>query len=135
MSAPGYSGTPQLRKLGIVEGTTLAIVNRPRGWEFAEPLPSGTQPDVQVDGSVDVLLAFVDEPTRFDQLPTWARRIFPAGALWVAWPRKSGGHVSGVNENLIREVALPLGIVDVKVAAIDTDWSGLKLMWRKDLRG
>jgi hypothetical protein len=134
--AAGYSGTPQLRKLGIVDGITLAVIARPQDWDFAEPLP----PDLSMAGprartSVDVLLAFVRQPTGLDRLPTWGERIFPAGAIWVAWPRKAAGHVSDVDENLIRESALTLGLVDVKVAAIDTDWSGLKLVWRKELRG
>ncbi len=60
-------------------------------------------------------------------------RIQPAGALWIAWPRKAAGHASEVTENLIRDIALPTGLVDVKVAAIDDDWSGLKLVWRREL--
>ena len=63
-----------------------------------------------------------------------ADRIRPAGALWIAWPRKAAGHRSDVDENLIRDSALAIGLVDVKVAAIDTDWSGLKLVWRKENR-
>jgi hypothetical protein len=63
------------------------------------------------------------------------RRVFPAGAVWVAWPRKAAGHTSDILEQTIRDVALPLGLVDVKVAAIDRDWSGLRLVWRRELRG
>ena len=66
--------------------------------------------------------------------PACAPRIFPAGSRWVAWPRRAGGHQSDITENLLREHALPLGIVDTKVAAIDTDWSGLKFMWRRENR-
>lgn len=62
------------------------------------------------------------------------RRIFPAGALWIAWPRKAAGHVSDVDENLVRDTALLRGLVDVKVAALDTDWSALKIVWRKENR-
>ena len=58
----------------------------------------------------------------------------PVGSLWIAWPRKAAGHVSDVTENAIRDGALELGMVDVKVAAIDTDWSGLKIVWRKENR-
>jgi len=64
------------------------------------------------------------------RLPGLAQRIYPAGALWIAWPRRAGGHHSDITENLIRERALPLGVVDVKVAAIDDDWSGLRMVWR-----
>ena len=63
-----------------------------------------------------------------------ARRIYPAGALWVAWPRRAGGHRSDITDNVIREHALPIGLVDVKVAAIDDDWSGLRLVWRVEHR-
>ncbi len=62
------------------------------------------------------------------------QRIFPAGGLWIAWPRKAAGHVSDVAENDIRDAALARKLVDVKVAAIDTDWSGLKLVWRREHR-
>lgn len=130
----GYSGTPQLRKLGILPGITLAVVDQPDGWTFAEPLHPDVTTETNARTPVDVLLAFVREPRALDPLPVWGARIFPAGAIWVAWPRKAGGHVSDVNENLIRDSALELGLVDVKVAAIDADWSGLKLVWRKELR-
>lgn len=126
----GYSGTPQLKKLGIKPGLRLVVVGRPDGWDFAEPLE-----DVELvpEGPTDVALAFVRERAELD-LATWGQWIFPAGSVWVAWPRKAAGHVSEVDENAIRDAALALGLVDVKVAAIDTDWSGLKIVWRKENR-
>ncbi len=132
MTDAGYSGTPQAKKLGIKPGLTVSVVNRPQGWEF-EAIPDGV---TRVDsGSADVILAFVTNSTEvatcFDTLP---QRIFPAAALWFAWPRKAAGHVSDVDENLIRNTALDRGLVDVKVAAIDTDWSGLKVVWRVENR-
>jgi hypothetical protein len=133
--APGYSGTPQLRKLGITSGIRLAIVSRPRGWTFEEDLP--TDVDVvrsEADGEVDVVLAFVRDPAQLGTLAEWGERVFPSGAIWVAWPRKAAGHVSDVDENAIRHEALAIGLVDVKVAAIDQDWSGLKVVWRKERR-
>jgi hypothetical protein len=134
-SPAGYSGTPQLRKLGIVGGKALAVVAMPRGWSFAEPVPADVQrAKPSAATPVDVLLAFVREPPALASLTAWGERIFPDGAIWIAWPRKAAGHASDVNENLIRDEALALGLVDVKVAAIDTDWSGLKLVWRKELR-
>lgn len=80
------------------------------------------------------MLAFVRVESGLQELPQWGERIFPSGSIWIAWPRKAAGHVSEMTENLIRDEALALGLVDVKVAAIDTDWSGLKLVWRKELR-
>ena len=64
------------------------------------------------------------------RLPDLARRVFPAGALWVAWPRRAAGHASDITDNVVRRHALELGLVDVKVAAIDDDWSGIRLVWR-----
>jgi len=127
----GYSGTPQLKKLGIKPGLRLVVVGADADWEFAEPLE-----DVErvPDGPTDVALVFVRSAAELDGLGTWGEWIFPAGSLWIAWPRKAAGHVSDVTENAIRDGALELGMVDVKVAAIDTDWSGLKLMWRKENR-
>jgi Protein of unknown function (DUF3052) len=127
----GYSGTPQARKLGLVDGCRVDLVGAPAGWELRDP------PAVVWTGraaAADVLLAFVRARVELDAVPSWGERIFPAGALWVAWPRKAAGHRSDVDENAIREAALPLGLVDTKVAAIDEDWSGLKLVWRKDRR-
>lgn len=129
----GYSGTPQLKKLGIVPGVRLDVVGTPASWRFE------TEPDSVervADGEpADVILAFARSARDVAELiPTLGERIRPAGALWIAWPRKAAGHVSDVTENLLRDVALPLGLVDVKVAAIDVDWSGLKLVWRKELR-
>ncbi len=126
----GYSGTPQLKKLGIKPGLRLVVVGRADDWDFAEPLE-----DVELvsPGPTDVALVFVRAAAELD-LATWGQWIFPAGAVWVAWPRKAAGHVSDVDENAIRDAALKLGMVDVKVAAIDTDWSGLKIVWRKENR-
>ena len=69
-----------------------------------------------------------------EAVPSLVESLPKPGALWVAWPRKAGGHVSDVDENLLREVLLPTGVVDVKVAALDVDWSGLKFVWRKENR-
>ena len=132
MADAGYSGTPQLKKLGIVPGKTWDVDGRPPGWAFE------TAPDdeARVDaGPVDVVVAFVREAAEI--VPAYERleeRIRPSGAIWIAWPRKAAGHVSDVDENAIRDAALARGLVDVKVAAIDTDWSGLKLVWRKEHR-
>jgi len=67
-------------------------------------------------------------------LPALAPRIFPAGSLWIAWPRRAGGHRSDISGESIRALALPLGLVDVKVAALDQHWSGLRMVWRRERR-
>jgi hypothetical protein len=127
----GYSGTPQLKKLGIKPGLRLVVLGADPDWDFAEPLE-----DIELlrQGATDVALVFVRSAVELADMAAWGEWIFPAGSLWVAWPRKAAGHVSDVDENAIRDTALELGLVDVKVAAIDTDWSGLKIVWRKENR-
>jgi hypothetical protein len=125
--------TSQLMKLGLVPGARWRVENAPRDWSF-DVLPAAS--DQVADGeSADVLLAFV---TAADQVePALVRleaSIFPAGALWVAWPRRAAGHVSDVTDNVVRDAALARSLVDTKVAAIDNDWSGLKLVWRVTAR-
>ena len=109
----------------------MSVAAAPRGWRLTDP------PEIvrAARGPVDVLLWFVRATGELAEVAAHAERIFPAGALWVAWPRKAAGHHSDVTENAIREAVLPLGLVDVKVAAIDDDWSGLKVVWRTENRG
>ena len=126
----GYSGTPQSRKLGIKPGMRVGLDGAPRGWQLTDPPPLV----VTETGTVDVLLWFVRTDAQLAEVSSRGKRIFPSGALWIAWPRKAAGHVSDVTENGIRAAVLPLGLVDVKVAAIDDDWSGLKVVWRVENR-
>ncbi len=129
----GSSTTPLARKLGVKPGARLALDRAPDGWSVPE-LPAGVVPTAETEPA-DVVVAFFREPAELPaRLPQLAGRIFPAGSLWVAWPRRAGGHESDITENDVRDHALPLGIVDTKVAALDGDWSGLKLMWRRELR-
>jgi hypothetical protein len=82
-----------------------------------------------------VIISFVRAAVELtDRVEELAARIRPDGAFWIAWPRRAAGHVSDVTENDIRAAVLPLGLVDVKVAAIDQDWSGLKIVWRRSER-
>jgi hypothetical protein len=131
MTQTGYSGTPQLAKLGLGPGVRLRILGADPAWAFAEPLEGV---EVLADGPCDVALVFVRTLDELDRMRRWAELVFPAGAVWVAWPRKAAGHDSEVDENAIRDAALAVGLVDVKVAAIDDDWSGLKIVWRKENR-
>lgn len=129
----GYSGTPLAKKLGIKPGTDMSLDLAPPGWRVPG-LPDGVTV-VAPPAPGDVVIAFFRTAVELpERLPVLAQRIFPAGSLWVAWPRRAGGHQSDITENLLREHALPLGIVDTKVAAIDTDWSGLRFMWRRENR-
>jgi hypothetical protein len=129
----GYSGTPQLKKLGIVPGARWHVDGAPQGWRFETP-PDGSL-EAAPDSAADVVLAFVTAAAQIS--PTLERlepTVFPAGALWVAWPRKAAGHASDITDNVVRDAALERSLVDTKVAAIDADWSGLKLVWRVEAR-
>ena len=127
----------QARKLGLKPGQRVALDDPPPGWAFTGP-PGGLDvlgPASAADAA-DVIVAFFARAADLGlRLPGLAERVFPDGAVWAAWPRRAGGHTSDITDNVVREYALPLGLVDVKVAAIDDDWSGLRLVWRKQNRG
>jgi hypothetical protein len=130
----GYSGTPLVRKLGIKAEHTVALLGAPSDWQIDE-LPDGVLPRRQVRGRFDVIVAFFVRCAQLERrLPTLIAALYADGGLWVAWPRKAAGHESDISENALREIILPTGLVDVKVAALDADWSGLKFVWRKELR-
>ena len=133
MTHTGYSGRPQARKLGLKAGQRVLLCGAPDGWALADP-PDGLV-TCGPGEEADVIVAFFTEAGEIGrQIEDLARRIFPAGALWIAWPRRAAGHRSDITDNVIREHVLPLGLVDVKVAAIDEDWSGLRVVWRTENR-
>jgi hypothetical protein len=129
--SPGYSGTPLPQKLGIRPGHAVLLVAAPAGFEL-----EGVQASRRATrATYDVVLAFANDQARLAQhLDSHKQRIFPAGALWIAWPKRSSGIPTDLTENGIRDQALPLGLVDVKVCAISDVWSGLKLVWRTEHR-
>ncbi len=121
--------TPQARKLELRPDRIVRVEQPPPGWRFQAP--AGELPLIEDDQPADVIVAFFREAAELDpRLPRLGARIQPAGAVWVAWPRRAGGHHSDIDGDVVREQALPLGLVDNKVAAIDDDWSGLRLVWR-----
>ncbi|MDQ1512808.1 MAG: hypothetical protein QOC59_650 [Microbacteriaceae bacterium] len=129
----GYSGTPLWRKLGLKPGSRARLEQAPAGWGVG-PVPHPVE-WLAVPGSADLVLAFCRSEQQFlGCLDRLGEEVFPAGMLWIAWPRKAAGHVSDLDENTIRDTALRRGLVDVKVAALDPDWSALKLVWRKENR-
>jgi len=129
VTAPGYSGRPQAAKLGLKPGQRVGLHQPPDGWALSDPPDGLAHPGP--DGEADVILAFFTQADEIAaQIGELARRIYPAGALWVAWPRRAAGHRSDITEDFIRDQALPIGLVDVKVAAVDEDWSGLRVVWR-----
>ncbi len=131
----GYSNTLLVKKLGVKEGHTLVLINAPPGWRVDE-LPAGVQSTRTAKRrSADVVIAFVRDVASLERtVRSVSSMIQPDGSLWLAWPRKASGHASDINDNEIRRIVLRLGLVDVKVAALDGDWSGLKMVWRKELR-
>jgi hypothetical protein len=129
----GPSSSPQARKLGLKSGQRLSLDNPPPGWSLIGPPVDLTL--VAAPEAADVIITFFTEAVQIpDRLPDLVQRIFPSGALWMAWPRRAGGHESDITDNVIRREALAHGVVDVKVAAIDDDWSGLRFVWRTENR-
>ena len=142
--AAGYSGTPLPKKLGIKESSRLALIDAPAGFDQTlglqptadgPPFPEDVVVTRSARGAQDVIVLFVTERHRFEEMvPNLERLIFPAGGLWIAWPKKASKVDTDMNEDVVREVALPRGLVDNKVCAIDETWSGLRVVWRKELR-
>jgi hypothetical protein len=130
----GYSGTPLARKLGIREGHEVALLGAPDGLEL-EGLAEGVTVRTGARGTNDVVVSFHTRRADLERrLPTLLRAMDVDGGLWVAWPKRSSGVATDITEDTVREVALPLGLVDNKVCAIDDTWSGLRVVWRKEIR-
>jgi len=132
----GYSGTALVDKLGFKAGDKVCYVNPPEGFgSLLGVLPAGVRVRADLVGPLDLIVVFVTERRLFEQRLTALRRgLAPAGMLWVAWPKKASGVRTDVTEDVIRAVALPTGLVDTKVCAIDETWSGLRLVIRRELR-
>jgi hypothetical protein len=133
----GYSGTPLPRKLGIAPGDELAIIGAPAGFpDVLGPLTDVVvHTDLADDARYDVIIAFVTwQQELTDLLDRLRARMAPACGLWIAWPKKAARVPTDMTEDIIREIALPTGLVDNKVCAIDQTWSGLRLVIRRELR-
>ena len=133
-SPAGYSRTPLPQKLGVKSGSRVALVAAPPETErLLAPWPEGAELVPLDDGELDVVVFFATEraalAARFAEI---AERLTPAGALWVAWPKRSAGVSTDLTENVLRDVILPSGLVDTKVCAIDATWSGLRFVRRRE---
>jgi hypothetical protein len=129
----GYSGTPLPTKLGLNEGMTLALLKAPSG--VVADLPNGVAVKRQARGRADVVVAFFTRRADFERrVQGLGTMIFPSGGLWIAWPKRAAGIPTDMTDDIVREVALPLGLVDNKVCAIDETWSGLRVVWRRERR-
>ncbi len=133
----GYSGTPLWRKLGYKTGMSAYVDGGPNSYISLLALPG----DVVVTwlpkakSEMTFVHLFATSASKLKRrLEYYRKRIVPGGVIWVSWPKKSSGVKSDITEDTIRDVALPMGLVDVKVCAVDEVWSGLKLMIRKERR-
>ncbi len=135
MAVAGYSGTPLVNKLGIRPDHRFALLSAPPGFAQGLDLPDGVTVITRLSGHCDVVLFFTKQRGELDRrLDRIGMVIAPAGAAWIAWPKRAAKVATDMTEDVVREVALPRGLVDVKVCAIDETWSGLKLVWRKERR-
>lgn len=135
-SHAGYSGTPLARKLGIAEGMVVATIAAPTNYaKLVAPLPAGARLSTRLPSHPTFVHLFC---TKRAELAKQLQRLRPAlianGVIWVSWPKRTAHVPTNITEDTIREVALPLGFVDIKVCAVDVVWSGLKLVIRRELR-
>jgi hypothetical protein len=132
----GYSGKLLVEKLGIKAGASIFIDQAPENYrKLVEPLPEGVSIVPRLADKVDIVHIFSSEAKDLaKKLKQFKKSIVENGMIWVSWPKKSAGVPTDVTEDVIRELALPLGLVDVKVCAVDEVWSGLKLVIRRENR-
>jgi len=133
----GYSGTPLWKKLGYKNDIVVYVDGAPKGYIDSLALPA----DVRVESAerpskgIGFVHLFTDSKSALKaKLQRLRKLIASDGMIWVSWPKKSSGVQTDVTEDVVREIALPIGLVDIKVCAVDQTWSGLKLMIRKELR-
>lgn len=131
----GYSGTPLAKKLGIKPDHAVAVLSEPDEFRSWLELPPGARFRKSIGKSPDIVIAFnTKRSVLAKRIDTAGEAVFPDGAIWVAWPKKSSKVPTDITEDVVRELALPKGLVDNKVCAISEVWSGLRLVWRKELR-
>jgi hypothetical protein len=135
-ASAGYSGTPLARKLGFKSGHRVAYVAAPDHFPaLLGELPADVLVRSRLRGPLDLVVCFVAARAELERrLPSLRGALHPAGMLWIAWPKKSSGVPTDMTEDVVRDVALPTGLVDTKVCAIDDVWSGLRLVIRRELR-
>lgn len=132
----GYSDTPLAKKLGIKPGGSVCVEGAPMPYErLLAPMPDGVSVQSEVDSSTDVVHLFSTSKAELaGALERSLRHLRPDAALWISWPKKASRVPTDITEDVVRDLALPLGLVDIKVCAVDDVWSGLKLVLRKEHR-
>ena len=129
----GYSGTPLPKKLGIRPGHRVALLDAPDGFELE--LPEDATVKRRAGGKADVILSFHTARAELERrLPALRAMMEPAAGLWIAWPKRASKLPTDLTEDVLREIALPTGLVDNKVCAVDEVWSGLRLVIRLEHR-
>jgi hypothetical protein len=133
---PGYSGTPLAKKLGIKPNSSVHLIGAPPSYRaLVSPLPDGVAFQARVDDKTDLVHAFATKKLELARLLKDVRKRMRSDvAIWVSWPKRAAKVETDITEDTIRDVALPMGLVDVKVCAVDEVWSGLKLVIRKEHR-
>jgi hypothetical protein len=128
----GYSGTPLVKKLGIKENFRVAFVDAPENFvDQLEPLPTNIKIVERAQRSMDFVLFFTKSASTLEKkFLKLAQSLKPDGMLWISWPKKTSGVVTDLTENIVRDIGLHAGLVDVKVCAVDEVWSGLKFVYR-----
>jgi hypothetical protein len=128
----GYSGTPLPKKLGIKEGSRLALLGAPDGFDRTlGALPSGVEVRTQARGRFDVLVFFTARAAELERrFSVLMRALEPDGGLWIAWPKKASGVATDLTFEVVQPIGLDAGLVDNKVCAIDEVWSGLRFVYR-----
>lgn len=132
----GYSGTPLVKKLGVQEGSKLFLAGAPENYlKWLAPLPKAVTISPRMSSDADLVHLFCTEKSQLQKLlQACLGKLKPNGAIWVSWPKKASKVATDITEDRIREIALALGLVDIKVCAVDDVWSGLKLVIRKENR-
>jgi hypothetical protein len=132
----GYSGTPLIKKLGLKAGSRVYVEGAPENYlALLGDLPEGTTIVPRLSGTVGAIHLFTTDAAELARkLTAYRKRIAEDGVIWVSWPKKAAKVETDVTEDVVREAALPLGLVDVKVCAVDEVWSGLKLVIRVENR-
>lgn len=128
----GYSGTPLIKKLGIKEGSRVALVNSPKGFRNELGLlPARAKFTPCSTNSLDVILLFVNSEAELSRrFHLLAANLSTNGMLWVAWPKKSSGVITDLSFTNVQRIGLDAGLVDVKICAVNYVWSGLKFVYR-----
>jgi hypothetical protein len=129
----GYSGTPLVQKLGIKPGFRIFVANAPQDYHrLVGALPERATILSRLSRTTDMVHVFATEAKALaDKLSSYRDAVAPDGMIWVSWPKKTAKVATDVTENVIRDLALPLGLVDIKVCAVDATWSGLKFVIRR----